>query len=123
MIHEIAEQLEHIKHKELADRLEKYLGFPKYDPHGDPIPKSNGEVPRTPYKLLSEAEKGKYYRVTGVKDTSPLFLQYLRQLSVQIGTKIKVNEKINFDGSLLIQLGKSSKKTVSKKFAESLFIY
>ena len=122
VVHEIAEQLEHIKHVELADRLDKFLGYPEYDPHGDPIPNSKGEIPKTANTLLSEIEKGKSCQVTAVRDTSVVFLQYLEQLSIKIGTKIKVFEKIQFDGSMVIQIGKDVKKTVSKKFADNLMV-
>ncbi len=122
VVHDIAEQLEHIKHSELADRLDKFLGYPDYDPHGDPIPKSNGEMPNAVTTLLSEIEVGKTCRVAAVKDTSSMFLQYLLQLPVSIGTKIKVLDKIAFDGSMSIQIGKDIKTMVSKKFAESLLV-
>lgn len=121
-VHDIAEQLEHIKHPQLADRLSKFLGYPKYDPHGDPIPQSGGEIPATVTTLLSETEKGKSYRVAAVKDTSTIFLQYLQQLNVNIGTKIRVIDKIGFDGSMIIQIGKGEKTTVSDKFADNLFV-
>lgn len=122
VVHEIAEQLEHIKHEELADRLDKYLGFPEYDPHGDPIPNAKGEIPSTANTLLFEIEEGKTCQVTAVKDTSVVFLQYLEQLSIKIGTRIKVLEKIPFDASMDVQIGKDVKTTVSKKFSESLFV-
>ncbi len=122
VVHDIAEQLEHIKHSELADRLDKFLGYPHYDPHGDPIPKSNGEMPNTVTTLLSEIEVGKTCRVAAVKDTSSMFLQYLLQLPVTVGTKIKVLYKIAFDGSMSIQIGKDIKTMVSKKFADSLLV-
>jgi DtxR family Mn-dependent transcriptional regulator len=122
VVHEIAEQLEHIKHPELADRLDKFLDFPEYDPHGDPIPKSSGEMPTTVKTVLSEIAIGKVCRVAAVKDTSSIFLQYLLQLKVNIGTKIKVLDKIPFDDSITIQIGKDAPTTVSKKFAESLLV-
>ena len=121
-IHDIAEQLEHEKHPELADRLDAFLGHPEYDPHGDPIPKSNGDIPTTVKTLLSEIEIGKSCRVVAVKDTSSVFLQYLVQLSVNIGTKIKVLDIVPFDNSMLLQIGKEIKTTVSKRFAESLLV-
>jgi len=121
-IHEIAEQMEHIKDENLIERLDKFLGFPEYDPHGDPIPKSNGQLPNAVKTLLSEIEIGKTCRVAAVKDTSTIFLQYLHQLSVGIGTKVKVIDKIIFDGSLEIQIGREVKTIVSKKFAESLLM-
>jgi len=122
IVHDIAEQLEHVKHPELADRLDSFLGNPEYDPHGDPIPRSNGEIPGIAKTLLSEIEAGKSCRVVAVKDTSSVFLQYLLQLKVNIGTKIKVLDKIPFDNSLAIQIGKEERTTVSKKFAESLLV-
>ncbi len=122
IVHDIAEQLEHIKHEELADRLDKYLGFPEYDPHGDPIPNAKGEIPIIAKTLLSEIEEGIICQVAAVKDTSVVFLQYLEQLSIKIGTKIKVLEKIPFDGSMVVQIGKDDKISVSKKFADNLMV-
>jgi DtxR family Mn-dependent transcriptional regulator len=122
VVHEIAEQLEHIRHPELADRLDEFLGFPEYDPHGDPIPKSSGEMPNTVKTVLSEIAIGQSCRVAAVKDTSSIFLQYLAQLEVTIGTKIKVLNKVPYDGSISIQIGKNPQVSVSKKFAESLLV-
>lgn len=122
VVHEIAEQLEHVKHKELADRLEKFLGYPEFDPHGDPIPNAKGEIPFVANTLLSEIQKGKSCQVTAIRDTSVLFLQYLEQLQIHIGTRIKVIEKIAFDNSMIIQIGKSHRSTVSAKLADSLLV-
>ena len=122
VVHEIAEQLEHIRHEELADRLDKFLDYPEFDPHGDPIPNAKGEVPSLANKLLSEMEVGQTCRVTAIKDTSALFLHYLEQLLIKIGTKIKVLEKIPFDGSMTIQIGKDLKTSVSKKFVDSVLV-
>ena len=121
-VHPIAEELEHISSEELVQRLDNFLGNPLFDPHGDPIPKSNGEIPTTVKTLLSEIEIGKSCRVVAVKDTSSVFLQYLEQLSVNIGTKIKVLDIVPFDNSMLLQIGKEIKTTVSKRFAESLLV-
>lgn len=122
VVHEIAEQLEHVKHEELANRLEKYLGFPEFDPHGDPIPNAQGEIPVLANTHLSEIEEGHSCRLTAIKDTSTLFLQYLEQLKLKIGTKIKVLKKIPYDNSLQIQIGKSRVTVVSNKLAESLLV-
>jgi len=121
-IHEIAEQLEHIHHPTLADKLDKYLGSPEFDPHGDPIPKANGEIPAASTLTLHELESGIACQVTGVKDTSTTFLQYLGQLCVGIGTHIKVLEKIPYDDSLMLLIGNENKVTVSKKFAENVVV-
>jgi DtxR family transcriptional regulator, Mn-dependent transcriptional regulator len=121
-VHDIAEQLEHAHHPELADRLDKFLGLPKYDPHGDPIPESNGRIANKPRRTLSDMETGKLCQVVGVKDSSTSFLQYLQKLNVGIGTKIKITEKITFDQSLSIVIGKTEKINVSKLFAENIFV-
>lgn len=121
-VHEVAEQLEHIHSEQLILRLEKFLGFPKYDPHGDPIPSAAGELKELQRITLSEAEEGKSCQVVGVKDSSTLFLQYLQQVNIGIGTKIKLIEKIGFDGSLVINLKKDQQLTVSKKFADNLLV-
>ena len=121
-VHEVAEQLEHIHSEKLITRLEKYLGFPKYDPHGDPIPSANGELSKIQRTTLSEIEEGKSCQVVGVKESSTLFLQYLEQKNVGIGTKIKVIEKIAYDGSLMISLKKGQQLTVSKKFSDNLLV-
>lgn len=122
-VHEIAEQLEHVQQPELADRLDKFLGFPLYDPHGDPIPKANGETAFTYKTFLTDVPEGKSCRVVGVKDTSTSFLQYLKKLDIGIGTKITLIEKITFDNSMVIMIGKNVKTTVSKVFAENLLVH
>ncbi len=121
-VHEVAEQLEHIRSEELILRLEKFLGFPKYDPHGDPIPSANGELGLIQRTTLSDAEAGNNYQVVGVKDSSNVFLQYLQQMNIGIGTKIKVIEKIAFDGSMIINLKKNQAVSVSKKFSDNLLV-
>lgn len=121
-VHDVAEQLEHIHSEELIMRLEKYLGFPKYDPHGDPIPSATGELHQTKRILLSDIPEGQTCHVVGVKDSSNLFLQYLQQVNISLGTKIKVLEKIAFDSSLVISLKKGEQISVSKKFSDNVHV-
>ncbi len=121
-VHEIAEQLEHIRYHDLADRLDKFLDYPKFDPHGDPIPSANGEMIPLNRILLEDALIGKLYKVVGVKDTSSEFLKYLKKLNIGIGTEISVVEKISFDNSCIIKIGKNIQTTVSKIFTQSLLI-
>ncbi len=122
-VHDIAEQLEHVHDPQLADKLDKFLGYPKYDPHGDPIPKANGEIAIIYKTTLAEMSDGKSCQVAGVKDTNTSFLQYLKKLDIGIGTKLTVVEKIPFDNSMIITIGKSTKTTVSKVFAENLLVH
>jgi DtxR family transcriptional regulator, Mn-dependent transcriptional regulator len=121
-IHDIAEELEHIKDDTLADRLDQFLGFPEHDPHGDPIPKANGKLPKTYTVSLADAKLGAVCRVAAVRDTSAAFLQYLLKLGIGIGTQIQVQEKISFDGSLVIHIGDQQETTVSQKFSENILI-
>ena len=121
-VHEIAEQLEHVQNPELADRLDKFLGFPQYDPHGDPIPKANGETAISFRTVLADIEEGKTCRVVAVKDTSTPFLQYLKKLDIGIGSKVSLIEKIPYDNSMVIMIGKNQQATVSKIFAENLLV-
>jgi DtxR family Mn-dependent transcriptional regulator len=121
-VHDIAEQLEHIRSPDLADRLDKFLGFPKYDPHGDPIPSANGEMVSVSRLMLEEAAVGKTYKVIGVKDSNPEFLQYLKRLDIGIGTTITIKEKITFDNSMMIQIGKNRQTSVSRVFSQNLLI-
>lgn len=121
-VHEVAEQLEHIQSAKLVDKLEEFLGFPEFDPHGDPIPKANGDLPVLEKILLSEVKEGEICQVVAVKDTSTVFLQYLEKLQITIGTTITVLERIDFDGSMSIQISDQEARNVSMKFAESLFI-
>jgi DtxR family Mn-dependent transcriptional regulator len=122
-VHDMAEQLEHIHYADLADKLDKFLGFPKYDPHGDPIPTANGEMVSMNRIMLEEANVGKTYKVVGVKDTSPEFLQYLKKLEIGIGTKITIKEKIPFDNSMVIMIEKNIQTTVSKIFSQNLLMH
>jgi DtxR family Mn-dependent transcriptional regulator len=72
--------------------------------------------------MLEEATVGRTYKVIGVKDSSPEFLQYLKMLDVGIGTSITVKEKINFDNSMMIQIGENRQTTVSRVFSQNLLI-
>ncbi|MAK34651.1 MAG: iron-dependent repressor [Flavobacteriaceae bacterium] len=120
-VHDIAEQLEHVHSEELIARLDKFLGFPDFDPHGDPIPDKNGNVKPTEKKLLSELNKKQHGVCVGVKESNSDFLQYLDKKNITIGTKISVLGKEFFDGSMVIQVGRDQ-FFISKKIAENLYI-
>ncbi|MBW4891041.1 metal-dependent transcriptional regulator [Mucilaginibacter sp. HMF5004] len=121
-IHDIAEELEHVSNASLADRLDKFLGFPEYDPHGDPIPKANGKLPKTFTVSLADVKTGASCKVAAVRDTSSSFLQYLVKLGIGIGTPIQVLERIAFDQSLVIKINEQDQTTVSQRFSESILI-
>jgi DtxR family Mn-dependent transcriptional regulator len=121
-IHDIAEQLEHIKDKDLIDKLDKYLGYPKFDPHGDPIPDASGNMKAHKQQLLATLNKGDKGRVLGVKDSSAKFLQYLDSMDLKLGTELKVEDVIEFDGSFMLSLSNKKKVTVSKLVTQNLFV-
>lgn len=120
-VHDVAEQLEHIKSEKLIDKLEEFLGFPTEDPHGDPIPDRNGKIAKMDKKLLSEIAIGKKVICVGVKDSSSAFLQYLDKQQIALGSAIEVISKEDFDMSLTLKLG-DKQVTVSNKIAANLFV-
>lgn len=120
-VHEIAEELEHIKSEKLIDSLDEFLGFPAFDPHGDPIPNDKGEIVKMEKLLLSEAIVDKNYVCVGVKNSSVEFLQYLDKQKISLGSTIKIVTKEEFDSSLTIMLDAKT-ISISNKIAENLFI-
>ena len=120
-VHEIAEELEHIKSEKLIIKLDEYLGFPSFDPHGDPIPNANGEIQKIDKLLLSEAVFNQNYICVGVKNSSVAFLQYLDKKNIFLGAPIKVISSEKFDQSLTINLN-SETISISNKIAENLYI-
>ena len=120
-VHEVAEQLEHIKSEKLIEKLDSFLGFPSEDPHGDPIPNQYGEVQKPNNKLLAEAEIDKRYVCVGVQDSSSAFLQYLDKHKIGLGTIMKVVSKETFDNTFELLIDNKS-ITVSSKIANNLYI-
>jgi len=102
-VHDIAEQLEHIRSDDLIDRLEEYLGSPKFDPHGDPIPDADGNLPQSSQVILSELSAGDKGIIVGVKDHSTEFLKYLDMIELSLGSKLKIESIIDYDKSMQIK--------------------
>ena len=120
-VHEVAEQLEHIKSEKLVDRLDKHLGFPEVDPHGDPIPSKKGEFKKSIKKLLNEVPVGTVGVCVGVKDSSPSFLKFLDKNQIALGDAISVLDKEEFDGSLHIKI-KGNDIHISNQIASNLYL-
>ena len=120
-VHDIAEQLEHIKSEELINKLANYLGNPTKDPHGDPIPDSEGNIITIEKVLLSEIEIGQKGICVGVKDSSAAFLKYLDTNKIALGSSIKLLSKEDFDLSLKIIID-SKEMVISNKIASNLFV-
>lgn len=120
-VHVVAEQLEHIKSEKLIDKLDKLLEFPKYDPHGDPIPDKNGNFKVIDKKLLSELSVGDHGICVGVKDSSSQFLKFLDKNKIALGDVIEVIDKEDFDGSFQLKINTNS-FNVSNQIASNLFV-
>jgi len=121
-VHEIAEQLEHIKSPELITRLDNFLGHPKFDPHGDPIPDENGIMASNPTVTLCMLKPGDICKVICAKDSSSDLLLYLDKVKISLGATIKILDYLEFDGSYDVKVGDSSPITLSSKVAENIYI-
>lgn len=120
-VHDLAEELEHIKSEKLINRLDEFLGFPKEDPHGDPIPDRYGQLVKVDKQLLSEILPSKKVICLGVKDSSPSFLKYLDKHQIALGSEIEVVNKESFDHSLSILIN-NRQILISNKIASNLYV-
>jgi len=120
-VHDIAEQLEHIQSDDLIDRLAVFLGNPKFDPHGDPIPDADGKLNTTPSKPLSEFKRKGNFLLTGVLEHSKTFLQHLTSLGLKIGDHIKVEEVNEFDNSFKVVI-KGKEQFFSNRVAANILV-
>ncbi len=120
-VHDVAEQLEHIKSPKLINQLDAFLGFPKQDPHGDPIPDKEGNLNIIEKSLLSTLLKNETGVCVGVNDSSSEFLRFLDKKGITLGEKITILDKEDFDDSLSIEI-KGGKLSISNKIASNLYI-
>lgn len=120
-VHEVAEQLEHIQSQKLVDRLDKFLEYPEFDPHGDPIPNIKGELKVQYKRTLSDIAVGSSCKMVAVKDNSSSFLQYVAKVGLGINNEIKIVSKQDYDAITEIEVN-GVKTSVSQKFAENIFV-
>lgn len=122
-VHDVAEQLEHIHSPLLIERLDEFLGFPKFDPHGDPIPDKNGKLIIRPRIPLADLECGEKGIIASIKDdTDPSLLHYLEKIGAAPGSDIQVIDKLEFDGSLEVSINEKPAIFISKIVSENLMI-
>lgn len=121
-VHEIAEQLEHIQSSELIEKLDEFLDFPKFDPHGDPIPDKDGSVYQHLEITLSQLEKKEKGIVVGVKEHSKAYLNYLDNLNLVLGAEVFVEDKVEFDSSMKVRINKNDVATISNQATKNLYI-
>lgn len=120
-VHNEAEKFEHACSDMYINKLEKYLGYPKFDPHGDPIPDKNGKMSSIKSYSLNEGIEGKSYLVSKVKDTSDELLKYMTKIGIKLKTKIIVINKLDFDKSILVRVDKKE-HLLSNKIAENISV-
>jgi len=120
-VHETAEQLEHIDSPELIQKLDEFLGYPKFDPHGDPIPSATGEIVERETIPLAECPADSRVTVAGVTEHSKEFLRYLDRIGLNIGTVVEVLERIEFDQSLMLNV-KGREIVLSGGFARQVLV-
>jgi DtxR family Mn-dependent transcriptional regulator len=120
-VHDMAEEMEHISSTELIDRLDEFMGFPARDPHGDPIPDCNGNFKINDLKPVSAMPVHSGGIISGVRDHSSAFLQYLEKQELTIGKKITVKEIISYDNAVILQMGNKNLH-ISRDVANNLLI-
>ena len=121
-VHELAEELEHINSTELTNRLEAFLGFPKFDPHGDPIPNIDGKFTIRSQVPLSKIKKGDKCTVVGVREHSPSFLKFLDELKINLGTDLEILEIYEFENSVKVRIDNQDENVLSNAVSQNIFV-
>jgi DtxR family Mn-dependent transcriptional regulator len=121
-VHEVAEDLEHVSSKKLIDKLDEFLDFPRFDPHGDPIPDSNGKIENTRQVCLTDVPINKPTIVGHVSDQSSEMLELLGHKKIRIGTKLEVKKKFSFDQSMEIKVKQQAPTQISWDLAKNIFV-
>ena len=121
-VHPVAEDLEHVSSKKLIDKLDEYLGFPKFDPHGDPIPDPSGKMEQSRQICLVDLPMNKTAEVCHVSNQSADMLEVMRHRNISIGTRLEVKKHFVFDHSLEIKIRQHSPITISEQLAKNIFV-
>jgi DtxR family Mn-dependent transcriptional regulator len=120
-VHDVAEQLEHVKSSKLINELDRFMDFPKKDPHGEVIPDAEGNYRTFEKVTLASLDSGTICKLISVNDGSVEFLRYVSEIGLALSSEIKVIEKRSFDSSVKIEFN-DSVETVSQKFADNVFV-
>lgn len=121
-VHEIAEQIEHIKSPLFFEKMDALLGYPKFDPHGSPIPDKNGALFEPAYVPLSQCSPAEELTLKAVSDSSEGFLRFLNGRSILLGDQIRIVAKEHFDGSMQVEIKGKSKETFSQLICDKLLV-
>ena len=121
-VHEVAEELEHVRSKKLVDRLDAFLRYPKLDPHGDPISDSNGKISEVEQLPLSDLPLNKQAVITSVQDQSSELLSFLSSQNIAIGTTLEVKSRLPFDNSVEIKFKNRQSINISERVANAIHV-
>jgi DtxR family Mn-dependent transcriptional regulator len=121
-VHDIAEQLEHVQSDELIERIDEYLSYPKFDPHGDPIPDAKGNILFSGAITLSDARVNTWYQFSGVNNHTTTFMNYLNKLDLSLQDQIRIVEKEEFDQALIVQKKQGGPVPVSHEAARCMLV-
>lgn len=121
-VHQIAEELEHINSAVLIEKLDAYLRFPKFDPHGDPIPDIDGRMETRRQINLIDLEPGRPAEISAVGSQSSELLELLRHKNIGLGTVLEVIRKFSFDNSIEIKIKNAPSFSISQQLAQTLFV-
>jgi len=121
-VHDIAEQLEHIKSPDFFNRMDELLGFPVKDPHGSPIPDKKGNLVKSNYQLLSQVPSGSQVIMKGLRDSSTDFLLLLNKKELTLGAVITIHAFEKFDKTVTVSYASFSKVQLSDSIANRIFV-
>lgn len=119
-VHEVAEQLEHIKSPKLFSKLDEILNHPKVDPHGSPIPNENGEIERQNFISLSECKPDITYQFMAVGSSDDRFLRQIDKLGFKLGDLIRIVEIMDFDRSQQVIINERNQFTFSHQISSNI---
>lgn len=120
-VHEEAENMEHAVSDWLVDRIDAALGYPKTDPHGEPIPKADGTVAAPVDRRLIDCAPGEHFHVARVTDESPDFLRFLSQAGLEIGTSGALVANEPSADKVTVSIG-GSNHSLSREMAGKLMV-
>lgn len=121
-VHEIAEQVEHVTSEAFFDRMDELLGYPKFDPHGSPIPDKDGNTEKQDLTKLSSCKIGQTVTLNALAQSEISLLNFLNSKSLTLGTKLIIVSMEAFDGSVAISYEKHKKEVLSKKVCDNLLV-
>lgn len=121
-VHDVAEDLEHVSSKKLIDKLDEFLGYPRFDPHGDPIPDSLGRIEKHQQVSLSEIPLNKTAIVCHVGDQTSALLELMKHKNIGIGTKLEVKKRFAFDQSIEVKIRQQIPFNISELLAKKIFV-